>query len=135
MLTENDVVNVLANYLEEKGYSILQNLNTGEQGVDIIAERTNKILYVEAKGETSSKSHTNRFGKPFTLNQISSHISRAILASMKVISCKPSGNKTKAAIALPDTAGHRKIIDKILPALQKLQITVFWVTKKAVKTQ
>jgi hypothetical protein len=79
-------------------------------------------LYIEVKGETSSKDHSNRFGNAFDLNQIKSHVSRAILASLTVLNDKPSGPKTKAAIALPDNTGHKELIAKFAQPLKTLGI-------------
>lgn len=90
------------------------------------------MLYVEAKGETSSKLGTRRFGKVFNGAQIKSHVSRAILAAFEIISTNPSGLKTQAAIALPDNEGHRKVINKILPALNHSNIRVYFVASDSV---
>lgn len=135
MLTENDIVEKLSTHLEKEGYEILQSLGTGEKGVDIIAKRNRQTLYIEAKGETSSKSHTNRFGKPFTKNQIKSHVSRAILTSMKILTSKPSGQGTAVAIALPDTDGHRNLISEIYQPLKKLDITVYWINQNSIRQE
>ena len=66
MLTENDVVEAVALYLSGSGYSIESTCTTGQTGVDIVAIETasGRRLRVEAKGGTSSKDHTERFGKP-----------------------------------------------------------------------
>ena len=120
MLTENDVVNYLTNFLKKEGYKIIQSLTTTQIGVDIIAEKNNKILYIEAKGQTSSKENSSRYGKPFNLNQIKSHISGALLASMRIISTDIENKDVIAGIALPDTPNQQKIIKQILPALKEL---------------
>ncbi|MEQ6166164.1 restriction endonuclease [Ekhidna sp. MALMAid0563] len=130
MLTENDVVEILAEHLSNQGYQIIQSLTTNEKGVDLIAEKNGVRLYVEAKGETSSKATTNRYGKPFNKNQIKSHVSRAILTSMKVQSSKPN---SEVAIALPDTDDHKQLIQVITPSLKKLGIGVYWVSKSGVR--
>jgi len=135
MLTENDIVEKVTDFLERKGYRITQSLTTNQQGIDIIAETESETLYIEAKGETSSVETSKRFGLPFNRNQIKSHISVALLATMKVISSLPSGNKTKVGIALPDTKEQRIVINKIIPALHKLDIRIFWVTKTNVKIE
>ncbi|KSA11550.1 hypothetical protein I600_3874 [Maribacter dokdonensis DSW-8] len=135
MLTENEIVEKVADFLEIKGYNIKQFLQTNQRGIDIIAEKENEVLYVEAKGETSATKTTKRFGKPFDRNQVKSHISVALLATMKVISSKPNGNNTKVGIALPDNDEHRKVIKKIIPALNQLDIILFWVTKDNVKIE
>lgn len=99
----------------------------------MIAEKKNEVLYIEAKGNTSSMSPSKRFGMPFTNNQIKTHIASAILASMKVASSKPAQEKTRVAIALPDTDAHRKIIRLIKEGLATLAIQVFWVSKDGVR--
>ena len=135
MLTENDIVLLLAEYLKKMGYNVTQSLSTKEQGIDIIAENTKHVLYVEAKGETSSKENTARYGNAFDNNQIKSHVSRAILASMKVLHDKPAGSKTKVAIALPDTSGHRALVMKIANPMKTLGIKVFFVSDNHVDEQ
>ncbi|CAL2082986.1 conserved hypothetical protein [Tenacibaculum dicentrarchi] len=132
MLTENDIVEKVTDFLETKGYRITQSLTTNQQGIDIIAETESETLYIEAKGETSSVETSKRFGLPFNRNQIKSHISVALLATMKVISSLPSGNKTKVGIALPDTEEQRIVINKINPALKKLDIRIYWVSRTKV---
>ena len=126
MLTENDVVRKVTAYLEDDGYKILQSLSTLDKGVDIIAEKDGQKLYIEAKGATSSKEDSNRFGKGFNKNQVKIHIAMAILASMKVLSIK---GHAKAAIALPDNQAHREIVKDIKNSLNTLSISVFWVGK------
>ena len=136
MLNENDVVELLIKHLISNNYKIIQSLNTNSKGIDIIADniKTNARLFIEVKGETSSKEHTNRFGKAFDSKQIRNHISRAVFAAMKVISLKPAGAKTKAAIALPATDGHKKEFNNIRLAVKQLNIKVFWVdTEKVVE--
>jgi len=67
VLTENEIVQTLAEHLRREGYRIDKQLTTLEQGVDIVAIHlaTGRRLLVEAKGGTSSKEGTARFGKPF----------------------------------------------------------------------
>ena len=132
MLTENDIVECLAEFLQSKNYRITQKLTTNQPGIDIIAENKDEKLYIEAKGETSASKTSKRYGLPFNRNQVKSHISVALLATMKVISSKPAGNKTKVGIALPDNEEQRKVIDKILPALEMLDIRIYWVTPSTV---
>mgnify|MGYP003632711184 CR=1 FL=1 len=132
MLTENDIVEKVTDFLKKKEYRITQSLTTNQQGIDIIAETESETIYIEAKGETSSVETSKRFGLPFNRNQIKSHISVALLATMKVISSMPSGNKTKVGIALPDTKEQRIVINKIIPALKKLDIRIYWVNQNQV---
>ena len=135
MLTENDIVSKVTDYLRKSGYEIVQSLTTKEKGVDIIAKNLNHVLYIEAKGETSSMDNTNRFGSEFSPTQIISHVSRAIFASMAILHDKPAGPKTKVAIALPDNNGHWQLVTKIINPLRTLGIKVFWVTDDKVSEE
>ncbi|OGH91565.1 MAG: hypothetical protein A2534_04475 [Candidatus Magasanikbacteria bacterium RIFOXYD2_FULL_39_9] len=131
MLTENHIINILADYLEKDGYKIIQKLTTQEKGVDIRAEKNGVTLYVEAKGETSSKESSNRHGKPFTKNQVGTHVSVALLTSLKVLS-KDDKNSKKVAMAFPDNKNHREIIELIAPALRRTGIVTYLVKENSV---
>ena len=111
MLTENDVVTAVSNYLIEKGYTIDQALTTSQQGIDIVATHPVHGRYlVEAKGSTSSKKGSSRYGIEFNNNQIKTHIGMAILKSFQTIQF----NKyAEVVIALPDNTGHRKLIESM----------------------
>jgi len=131
MLTENDVVRILGNYLKAEGYEIIQSLTTSEKGFDIVAKINGVTLYIEAKGETSSKENTKRYGQPFSKNQVKTHVAVAILASMKVLS-KVDHKPKEVAIALPNNENHRDLIESIKPTIKKAGIKVFLVGKNSV---
>lgn len=134
LLTENDVISATCSKLQELGFDIVQSLHTSEKGIDIIARKGEMILYVEAKGETSASITSSRYGKPFNSNQIDSHISRALLTTSKLIQQK-QGELFKVAIALPDNAGHRKVVNQIKIVLETLSIVVIWVSEDRVEME
>lgn len=131
MLTENDVVKAVATYLTIQGYRIDKALTTVEQGIDIVAKHlhTDELLFVEAKGGTSSKEATARFGKPFTPNQAKSHVSVALYCAAKLYH-RHSTENVNVALALPDDLVHRSLVDNISSALDVLGIGVFFVDAK-----
>lgn len=133
MLNENDVVKLVSRHLSKNGYQILQSLGTNQRGVDIIAEKKDETIYVEAKGETSSVPSSARYGKPFDSKQINTHVSAAVMSSIKILAEKPSGQQTKVAIALPETPGHLKAIKGIHAILKRLQIDIYWVGKDSIR--
>lgn len=135
MLTENEVVAAMTVYLQKNNYNIVQSCATHQKGVDIIATHATHHLYIEAKGGTSSKEESARYGLAFDDNQIKTHVSRAVLQSMLVLQDKPAGPKTKVGIALPDTPGHRTLIDAIIKPIKSLGIKVFWVLCQDVTLQ
>lgn len=127
MLLENDVVKYCIKYLKGEGYQILSSSDTSQHGYDIVAKKNNIIFYIEAKGQTSSKEHTNRYGKEFTPNQKWDHVSKAVYTVMKILNEKEN---CMVGIALPLDGTHVNLIEKILPSLQKLEIKILFVNEK-----
>lgn len=128
MLTENDVVQAVVAHLKTEGYRVESTCSTVERGVDIVAVHpaTNRRLLVEAKGGTSSKSTTARYGSPFTLNQAKSHVSVAFYYAAKLRQ-RHSPEGPQIAMAFPDDPQHRTLVDDISSALDALGISVFFV--------
>lgn len=123
MLDENDVIDSVVSYLKDDGWHIENVSSTDQRGFDILARKDHSSIAIEAKGETSSKRGTNRYGKPFSGSQRLSHVSRALYKA----ACVVSSESHRAGIALPCTEGHMKLIENIVPALKKLDIVVFLV--------
>jgi hypothetical protein len=48
---------------------------------------------------------------------------------MKVLHDRPAGSRTKAAIALPDTIGHKELLEKVSKPLKTLGIKCFFVSE------
>ncbi len=127
MLTENDVVNFVSVFLQENGFTINQALTTSQQGIDIEATHPEKgHCFVEAKGATSSKKGTPRFGKVFNSSQIRTHIGVAILKSFQTLQFNTS---SEVVIALPNNNGHRQIIDSMLMPIRNSGIRVYFVNE------
>ena len=131
MLTENDVVEAVAAYLQDTGWRILQMCTTKEHGIDILAERQGEKLAVEAKGGGSGTPGTRRYGSPFTYNQKRSHVAVALLTAARVISEGSYG----AGIALPSDEGHSLLIKQIWPSLKMLGIRIFFVDPSRVVSE
>src|SRR5574341_2644059 len=103
MLLEFDVVNAVCVELESRGYTIRQKLQTTQRGDDIHAVKqtpTVRELFVEAKGETSSRKTSGRFGRPFDTAQIKTHVAEALFKTALVLSRKHNGTEIRAGIAL-----------------------------------
>ena len=126
MLTENAVVKAVKVYLEAAGYRVDKARSTVQRGIDLEAvhSATNKRLLVEAKGGTSSKRKTARFGRGFTRNQAKSHVSVAFYYVAKL---RQQHRGAQVAVAFPDDPNHRALIDSIRSALNELGIVVFFV--------
>jgi hypothetical protein len=127
-LSENDVVDAVCKYLETTGFSIKQRLMTTQTGDDIVAERGGELLYVEAKGATSARAGSARFGRAFDSAQIHVHVAEAVFRALQILSRAADGRKVHAAIALPASAIHQRKVESVSKTLGDLGITIFWVT-------
>lgn len=122
-LYEDDVVRAVMGHLKLEGWTIDSFALSHQHGDDIVASRGDQRLIIEAKGDGSSKSTSSRFGKPFTRNQVKTHVSVAVVRAMRVT----SAGEADAALALPASEFHRLEIGHIAPALRQLGIQVYWV--------
>jgi hypothetical protein len=131
MLLESDVINAVCKKLESLGYFIQQKLQTEQHGDDIIAGKTGlhpRKLFIEAKGETSSRKGSERYGKPFDSAQVRVHVAEAFYKSAQVLSRETADDvEILSGIALPDTKLHHSCVKNIQPILTNLKIIIFWV--------
>jgi len=123
MLTESDVIKAVCRFLTTHGYRVKQHLSESQTGDDIVAvSPKGKSVMIEAKGETSSKPHTARYGKPFNSGQVLDHVSKAFYRAASYTT-----KRVLAGIALPRNEAHMKRVASIQPVLAKLNVEVFWV--------
>ena len=122
MLTENDVVEAVAEYLKDQGWEIIETADTHQRGHDILAQRDGIDLAIEAKGGTTSK-NTSRRSLPFSSSQKHDHVAKAFYK----VACIYSERRRRPGIALPSDDRHRKLVKDILPALESLGVLVFLV--------
>lgn len=131
MLYESDIINAVSKFLNSQGYKILQNLTENQRGDDIIAvslDESEKI-FIEAKGETSSKKSSARFGKAFSRGQVRDHVANAFYKAAQKL--QNNGRQSvRSGIALPKKQDHIDMVKEIRLALATLQIEVFWVHSK-----
>jgi hypothetical protein len=86
------------------------------------------LLWVEAKGATSSKVSSARHGHQFTRGQVASHIARAFYIAAASLSFESSGEEERrAALALPSTPNHREFLSRVSGPCKRLGLGVFWV--------
>jgi hypothetical protein len=125
VLTEDVVINSLCEHLGADGWKIVSKAMPDQRGTDVVATRAGVRLEVEAKGEGGSKADKKRFGKPFDQAQVKVHAGEALLKALAVV----AKGRAQAAIAFPDSRRHRSVVAPVRPALDRLGITVFWVSE------
>ena len=123
-LTEDEVVVYLSNWLQSKGWTITEKCTGHTHGIDILAEKDGKKLFVEAKGARGNpKSHvTTR--EYFDSGQLKTHLGKAIIKLLELKSKYP-GNLY--AIAQPDDEYLREHLEHIIQELNKLGFMIYWV--------
>jgi len=124
VLTENDVVESVKRALEARHWSIVSFSSTAQTGIDIHASRNGMNLYIEAKGITSSKDASSRFGKVQTGSQMFISVAAALLKTSELRTSEPTA---AIAIALPDHPRMSDRINRIAAVLKAAGIGVLWV--------
>jgi hypothetical protein len=129
MLTEDEVIAALIKHLRGTGYRVDQYCLTTEHGIDIDAvnKRTGQRLLIECKGGTSSKNHTNRYGRPFTRNQAKCHVAVAFYCAARL---RKEYAGAQIGLAFPDDEIHPRLIDDIADSIEDLGISVYFVNNK-----
>lgn len=131
MLTENKVVDLVCAQLELDGFTISQRLDTTQTGIDIVAEsRTGTKCFVEAKGATSSKESTKRYGIEFNKSQVKTHIGMALVAAFKIREDHPNH---ESIIALPNNASHRELIESMSTPIRASGVKVWLIDEERVE--
>ena len=130
MLDENDVVEAVCIHLVKNGYVIVKRCSTTERGTDIIAKKqsSNEQLHIEAKGATSSRKGSARFGKHYSPVQVFDRVAKGFYTVCKMSS--EGSADDRFALAVPDTQLFRKHTTAVKPATTKLGIGILLVSEK-----
>lgn len=121
LLTENEVIAKMAQHLKRRGFIIDRICNTSQKGVDIDARKGSRRVLIEAKGATSSKDTSSRYGLEFNKNQKKSHIAAAVFKSLElkqVFNCE-------VWIAFPRDEEHMQIVKSINKALAPTNVEFY----------
>ena len=129
MLLESDVIAAVSDCLRTEGYEILQQLSETQRGDDIVAARGDETMLIEAKGETSSKEGSKKYGRPFSRSQVLDHVA---MAFYRAVNMRRGG--VQVGMAFPENAHHKEMVSDIKTAVRELKIFVFWVSKDGLVT-
>jgi hypothetical protein len=128
-MDENAVVNAVCEHLEAEGYKILSRLTTSQQGIDVEAQHKShfrKVL-VEAKGGTSSKPESARFGRPYTRSQVFDRVAKGIFTCLQLRAANPNCEQARILLALPSGEWFSKYIESVGETLRRTDIEVWFV--------
>jgi hypothetical protein len=128
-MDENAVIAGICKYLELGGYEVQQRLHTTQQGIDVMAQhrQTGRAIVIEAKGATSSREGSARFGQGFTATQVFDRVAKGVFTTLELRAKFPDLTKTDVALAVPDTSGFRKYLNRVKEQLRAAGLRVFLV--------
>lgn len=130
MLTEDQIVDAVAQYLGTRGYEISKALRSTERGVDIVAIKRAEPrfeLHIEAKGAGSARKGSARYGSEFNSAQVFDHVAKAVLKALMVDDAAEGGVELRAGIAVPRNQLHLRHVGAVEHSLRRAGIAVFWV--------
>ena len=129
LLNENEVVDRVAAHLAAHGFEIVQALHGHQRGVDIIARRSGwGVLHIEAKGGTSTVQTSKKYGQPMTPGEVRINVAEAFYTSARAATTPLAGEPEPpySAVAFHDDERHRRFVNPLRPALDRLDIGVLW---------
>jgi hypothetical protein len=127
-MNENQVIEALKKHLLARGYAFVSECSTTMQGIDLVMKKDNHEIWVEAKGDTSSREGSSRFGMKFNDQQCNDHFSRAFFKSCQMRDeAKRSKKDTRIAIAFAHTKHYQKYCDRTNETRKELGIGLFWI--------
>jgi hypothetical protein len=98
------------------------------RGIDLVMKKGNQEIWIEAKGSTSSRQGSTRFGKVFNDAQCHDHFSRAFFKACQMRDeVKQSNNTVRIAIAFAHTKHFQKYCDRTHETRKELGIALFWI--------
>ena len=129
-MDENDVVKQTCNLLEEQGLVIKKRLSTIERGVDIVAEnpRNGNTTYVEAKGGTSSRIGSARYGKPYSKSQVFDRVAKGVFTCIRLRAQYPSRESSRILLSVPDERLFRSYLEPVFMELKEAGIEIMFVS-------
>lgn len=127
-MDENAVIESVCNRLQAQGCEVTQRLTTTQHGVDIVAHNpeNGQQFYIEAKGATSSRVGSNRFGKPYTQSQVFDRVAKGVFTCLQMRAEHPDRESAHVILAVPDAPRFRSYITPVLQSLQEAGIEVWF---------
>jgi hypothetical protein len=124
----NQVIAELKQHLQAGNYLLISECSTIMQGIDLVMKKDSQELWIEAKGSTSSRDGSSRYGKPFTDTQCHVHFSRAFFKACEMRDKARQSQKTvRIAMAFAHTKHYEKYSARTNVTRKELSIGLFWI--------
>ena len=128
-MDENAIVDAVCARLVREGCEILSRCTTTQRGIDIVARAANgQHYYVEAKGGTSTREGSARFGKAYVPSQIFDRVAKGVFTCLQLRSKHPDASRERVVLALPDEERFSAYIESVELQLRAVAIEVWYIS-------
>ncbi len=127
-MDENEVVISVCTRLVAMGCKIDRQLTTKEKGIDVVAHNlaSGHKFFVEAKGGTSSRDGSARFGRAYSLSQVFDRAAKGVFTCLELRAKYSDRENEHVILAVPDSISFRKYLEPILEQLKGAGIEVWF---------
>ena len=124
-IDENAVVEAVCVRLKREGHSIIRRANTTQRGIDVEAIHitSRQIVLVEAKGATSARPSSARYGSTYNGNQVFDRVAKGVYTVLKI---KQDNPWARVILALPDQRDFRKRANGVASRLEAVAIEIWY---------
>ena len=128
VMDENRVIEGVCSRLQSMGCEIEQRLSTTQRGIDVIARNahSSEEFIVEAKGGTSSREGSARFGKPYTQNQVFDRVAKGVFTCIQLRAKYPNRTRQHVILAVPEARWFRSYLEPVMAQLTMAGIEVWY---------
>ena len=127
-MNENAVISSVCSRLESLGCEIDHWCTTKERGIDVIAHNLSNghKFFIEAKGGTSSREGSARFGRIYSQSQIFDRVAKGVFTCLELRAKYPNRENEHVILAIPDTQSFRAYLKPVLLQLKDAGIDVWF---------
>ena len=78
-ILENDIIDILMDWLKNDGWKIISFRKFRERGIDILTEKKGQTFIIEAKGAKGNPENSNTTRPKFDAGQLKTHLGVAVI--------------------------------------------------------
>lgn len=129
-MDENAVVESTCKLLISSGCLIVKRCNTTQRGIDIIArkESSGEEFFIEAKGGTSSRSGSPRYGKPYTQSQVFDRVAKGVFTCIELRAKHSNRSNQHIILAVPNERWFHYYLKPALPQLEAAGLEIWFIS-------
>lgn len=130
-MDENAVVESTCEILISSGCQIVRKCSTTQRGIDIVAlrESSGEEFFIEAKGGTSSRAGSFRYGKPYTQSQVFDRVAKGVFTCIELRAKHSNRSKQHIILAVPDERWFHFYLKPALLQLEAAGLKVWFISQ------